>query len=91
MILCGSLCWCDTETVKVLLDAGVDVNAKNRRGHTALAVAHESSWPGETAVMKTLVEAGAELIQIARADSKRTIWPTSSVLENMLKEHGLET
>ncbi len=45
-----------TETVKALIDAGVDVNARNNTGGTALMVAVRE---GHAEVVKILKQAGA--------------------------------
>ena len=47
----------DTDTVETLLDAGVDVNAKDNEGWTALMWAAQS---GHTATVHVLLDAGAD-------------------------------
>lgn len=48
----------DLPTVKLLLDAGIDVNAKNSRGSNALI---EASWAGKQEVVSHLLEAKADV------------------------------
>lgn len=48
----------DLQTVKLLLDAGIDVNAKNSRGSNALI---EASWAGKQEVVSHLLEAKADV------------------------------
>jgi ankyrin repeat protein len=48
----------DLPTVKLLLDAGIDVNAKNSRGSNALI---EASWAGKQEVVSYLLEAKADV------------------------------
>ena len=45
------------EAVKLLIDKGVDVNARNRSGSSALIVAAYTNRPG---VVKALLETGAD-------------------------------
>ncbi len=47
-----------TEIVKQLIDAGADVNEKDKFGNTAL---HKASFWGQTEVAKLLIDAGADL------------------------------
>ena len=47
-----------TEVVKMLLEKGADVNAKNTKGWTALMIA---SLRGQTEVVKNLLEKGADV------------------------------
>ena len=46
----------DTETVKILIEAGADVNAKNNYGTTALMYA---GLDGHTEIIDILIAAGA--------------------------------
>ena len=46
-----------TETVKTLIDAGADVNAKHNKGRTTLMVAAKK---GHTEIMEILKQAGAK-------------------------------
>jgi len=46
-----------TETVRVLLDAGADVNAKTEMGVTALTIATQTGHPE---IVELLQKAGAE-------------------------------
>lgn len=48
----------DLPTVKLLLDAGIDVNAKNSSGSNALI---EASWAGKQEVVSYLMEAKADV------------------------------
>ena len=48
----------DLKTVKLLLDAGVEVNAKNSSGSTALI---EASWAGKQEVVSYLLDAKADV------------------------------
>ena len=44
--------------LKVLIEVGVDLNAQNDRGETAL---HKAAQGGEVAALKILIGAGADL------------------------------
>ena len=48
----------DTETVRTLLDAGADVNARSVVGDTAL---HRAARAGDAEVVRTLLDAGADV------------------------------
>ena len=48
----------DVNTVKYLLDLGVDVNGRDEQGTTALTAA---AWEGQTEVVKMLLERGSEI------------------------------
>ena len=48
----------DKETVKLLIEAGADINAKNNDGYTALMLA---SWNGHKDVVKLLIEAEVDV------------------------------
>jgi ankyrin repeat protein len=50
----------DFEMVQVLLDYGVDVNARNSRGRTPLAYASLGGRPNEPRVTRLLIEHGAD-------------------------------
>ncbi len=52
----------DTSAVRIMLDSGADVNAKDNYGRTALAVAVSS---GKTDVVKLLIEKGADVNAIS--------------------------
>ena len=52
----------DLATVKLLVDAGVDVNAKNSRGGNALT---DASWSGKQEVVSYLLDAKADLGAVA--------------------------
>lgn len=56
--LCGFSGQGDLPTVKLLLDAGVDVNAKNSRGSNALI---EASWAGKQEVVSYLLDNKADV------------------------------
>lgn len=43
------------QTIKILIEAGIDLNAKNKYGKTALY------YPGSSVVIKFIIEAGADL------------------------------
>jgi ankyrin repeat protein len=47
-----------TETIKLLLEKGADVNRENRHGNTALLFA---AYEGSTEMVKLLLEAGANV------------------------------
>ena len=47
----------DTAAVKALLTRGADVNAKNKKGETALMGA---AWYGHTTIVEALLKAGAD-------------------------------
>jgi len=47
-----------TETVKILVDGGADVNARNRGDNTALMIAVKT---GHTDTVKVLIKAGADV------------------------------
>ena len=48
----------NTETVKALIDAGADVNARLKSGTTALMIA---SGSGHTETVRALIDAGADV------------------------------
>ena len=51
--------WRDkTEALKILVDAGADVNAMDAEGDPLL---HEAVWRGHTAIVSLLIEGGADV------------------------------
>jgi ankyrin repeat protein len=56
-----AVCWGDIEAVRLLLDAGINVNQPGDLGHTPL---HEACMRGSLEIVKLLVENGADLFAL---------------------------
>ena len=76
--------------VRMLLDVGVEIDAKDGGGYTAL---HLAAWGGEEDVVRLLVEAGANVN--AKSDGKTTARYLAAAanhesIQELLLEHGAE-
>ena len=73
--------------IKVLLDAGAEVNLKNDAGDTPLHIA-VTHGPDNLPAIKLLVEAGAD-VNAQNADGKRIIFVTKGdSVEAYLRSNG---
>jgi len=59
----------NVDSVRALIEAGADVNAKDVRGATAL---HQAAYGNNAAVAAVLIEAGADVNAVATLGASRT-------------------
>jgi ankyrin repeat protein len=77
--------------VKVLLDAGADINAKSQNDHYGDTALHAAAHGNQKDVVKVLIERGASLNsknKIGRTPLGETEWHNASAAAKLLKEAG---
>jgi ankyrin repeat protein len=79
------------EVVKVLLDAGADINAKSQNDHYGDTALHAAAHGNQKDVVKVLIERGANLNsknKIGRTPLGETEWHNASAAAKLLQEAG---
>jgi ankyrin repeat protein len=79
------------EVVRVLLDAGADINAKSQNEHYGDTPLHAASHGNQRDVVKVLIERGANLNsknKIGRTPLGETEWHNATAAAKLLKEAG---
>jgi len=79
------------EVVKVLIDAGADINAKSQNDHYGDTALHAASHGNQKDVVKLLIERGANLNSkntIGRTPLGETEWHNATAAAKLLKDSG---
>jgi len=79
------------EVVKVLIDAGADINAKSQNDHYGDTALHAASHGNQKDVVKLLIERGANLNSkntIGRTPLGETEWHNATAAAKLLKDAG---
>jgi ankyrin repeat protein len=79
------------QVVKLLLDAGADINAKSQNDHYGDTPLHAASHGNQKDVVKVLIERGADLSsrnKIGRTPLGETEWHNATAAAKLLKEAG---
>lgn len=85
-------CWKGhVEVVRVLLDAGADINAKNQNDHYGDTALHAAAHGNQKDVVEILIKRGANVNsknKIGRTPLGETEWHNASAAAKLLKEAG---
>jgi len=76
----------NTEAISVLVDAGVDVNAQNDEGRSAL---YHAAWNGQTEIVRALLSAPNIDVNIQDNDGSTALgWAENDEIKKMLEDRN---
>ena len=75
----------DLSIIKLLIDSGIEINAQDKNGYTALM---EATISGNYETVKLLIESGAD-INIKNEDGKTALdWAATEEIKEVLRKAG---